>query len=166
MSAVVRSFWLLLHLLSVVVWVGGMVFAHFALRPAANWERLTPAGGITLRSGSAVSAVGLVAPAWYCRLCGRTAGLPDGCLWLWGLARGGLLLSNLPAAFAGLRAVMTTETTRSAVVIRNTSASRRTRPRSGAAGSRCFRHDPGGRGGPAEMLDQEGGHAGAFRGLG
>lgn len=26
--------WLLAHLLGVVVWVGGMVFAHFALRPA------------------------------------------------------------------------------------------------------------------------------------
>jgi uncharacterized membrane protein len=30
-----RDVWLLLHLLAVVVWVGGMVFAHFCMRPAA-----------------------------------------------------------------------------------------------------------------------------------
>lgn len=30
-----REVWLLLHLLAVVVWVGGMFFAHFCMRPAA-----------------------------------------------------------------------------------------------------------------------------------
>jgi uncharacterized membrane protein len=30
-----RELWLFLHLLAVVVWVGGMFFAHFCLRPAA-----------------------------------------------------------------------------------------------------------------------------------
>ena len=30
-----RETWLLLHLVSVVVWIGGMSFAHFCLRPAA-----------------------------------------------------------------------------------------------------------------------------------
>ena len=29
------SLWLMVHLLGVIVWVGGMFFAHFALRPAA-----------------------------------------------------------------------------------------------------------------------------------
>ena len=27
--------WLFLHLVAVAVWIGGMVFAHFCLRPAA-----------------------------------------------------------------------------------------------------------------------------------
>ena len=35
------SLWLLVHLLGVIVWVGGMFFAHFALRPAAA-ELLQP----------------------------------------------------------------------------------------------------------------------------
>ena len=30
-----RELWLFLHLVAVVVWIGGMVFAHFCLRPAA-----------------------------------------------------------------------------------------------------------------------------------
>lgn len=30
-----REFWVFLHLCGVVVWVGGMSFAHFCLRPAA-----------------------------------------------------------------------------------------------------------------------------------
>ncbi len=30
-----RETWLLLHLVSVVVWIGGMTFAHHCLRPAA-----------------------------------------------------------------------------------------------------------------------------------
>jgi uncharacterized membrane protein len=29
------EFWLFLHFVAVVVWIGGMVFAHFCLRPAA-----------------------------------------------------------------------------------------------------------------------------------
>ena len=29
------DFWLFLHFVAVVVWIGGMVFAHFCLRPAA-----------------------------------------------------------------------------------------------------------------------------------
>ena len=35
------SLWLLVHLLGVIVWVGGMFFAHVALRPAAA-ELLQP----------------------------------------------------------------------------------------------------------------------------
>lgn len=35
------SLWLLVHLLGVIVWVGGMFFAHVALRPAAA-ELLAP----------------------------------------------------------------------------------------------------------------------------
>ena len=35
------SVWLLVHLLGVIVWVGGMFFAHMALRPAAA-ELLEP----------------------------------------------------------------------------------------------------------------------------
>lgn len=35
------SLWLLVHLLGVIVWVGGMFFAHMALRPAAA-ELLAP----------------------------------------------------------------------------------------------------------------------------
>ena len=30
-----RDLWIFLHLLGVVVWIGGMSFAHFCLRPAA-----------------------------------------------------------------------------------------------------------------------------------
>jgi len=30
-----RDLWIFLHLLAVVVWIGGMSFAHFCLRPAA-----------------------------------------------------------------------------------------------------------------------------------
>ena len=32
---------LLLHILAVVVWIGGMFFAHYCLRPAAA-EKLSP----------------------------------------------------------------------------------------------------------------------------
>lgn len=35
MTASIHSILVLLHLLGVVAWVGGMLFAHFALRPAA-----------------------------------------------------------------------------------------------------------------------------------
>ena len=38
---------LVLHLLAVVIWVGGMFFAHMALRPAAN-ELLEPAQRLPL----------------------------------------------------------------------------------------------------------------------
>lgn len=41
------SLWLLVHLLGVIVWVGGMFFAHFALRPAAA-ELLQPAQRLPL----------------------------------------------------------------------------------------------------------------------
>jgi uncharacterized membrane protein len=36
-----RNFLLLIHLLSVVAWIGGMAFAHFCLRPVAA-EQLPP----------------------------------------------------------------------------------------------------------------------------
>lgn len=36
-----KELWLLLHLLAVVAWVGGMFFAHFCMRPAAL-ETLSP----------------------------------------------------------------------------------------------------------------------------
>ena len=39
----------LLHVLSIVVWVGGMVFAHFFLRPAAM--ELPPPQRVPLLSG-------------------------------------------------------------------------------------------------------------------
>lgn len=39
----------LLHLLSIIVWVGGMVFAHFFLRPAA--QQLAPAQRVPLMHG-------------------------------------------------------------------------------------------------------------------
>ncbi len=42
--------WLLGHLLGVVVWVGGMVFAHFALRPAA--ATLEPPQRVALMAGT------------------------------------------------------------------------------------------------------------------
>ena len=29
-----QQFWILLHLLGVIVWIGGMFFAHFCMRPA------------------------------------------------------------------------------------------------------------------------------------
>lgn len=30
-----HGFWLMLHLVAVIVWIGGMTFAHYCLRPAA-----------------------------------------------------------------------------------------------------------------------------------
>ena len=39
----------LLHLLSIIVWVGGMAFAHFFLRPAA--QQLAPAQRVPLLHG-------------------------------------------------------------------------------------------------------------------
>jgi uncharacterized membrane protein len=36
-----RNFLLLLHLLAVIVWIGGMFFAHYCLRPVAA-EQLPP----------------------------------------------------------------------------------------------------------------------------
>ncbi len=50
----------LLHLLSIIVWVGGMVFAHFFLRPAA--QQLAPALRVPLMHGVLqrfLAAVGL-----------------------------------------------------------------------------------------------------------
>ncbi|MDP2135366.1 MAG: hypothetical protein Q8J99_17320 [Sulfuritalea sp.] len=41
---------LLLHILAVVVWIGGMFFAHFCLRPAAA-EQLPPAQRLPLLVG-------------------------------------------------------------------------------------------------------------------
>lgn len=44
-----RTWWLLLHVVSVVVWVGGMVFAHYCLRPEA--ARLEPPQRLRLLAG-------------------------------------------------------------------------------------------------------------------
>lgn len=41
---------LLLHILAVVIWIGGMFFAHFCLRPAAA-EQLPPAQRLPLLVG-------------------------------------------------------------------------------------------------------------------
>ena len=45
-----RSFLLLLHLAGVIVWVGGMFFAHFCLRPVAT-EQLPPPQRLPLLAG-------------------------------------------------------------------------------------------------------------------
>jgi uncharacterized membrane protein len=45
---VIASLWLILHVLSAVVWVGGMFFAHQVLRPAA--ASLEPGPRLTLWS--------------------------------------------------------------------------------------------------------------------
>lgn len=54
----------LLHILSIVVWIGGMVFAHFFLRPAALQlpppQRVPLMHGVLQRFFSAV----LVASRW------------------------------------------------------------------------------------------------------
>ena len=44
-----RTLWLMLHLMAVVVWVGGMYFAHVCLRPEA--ARLEPPARLALLSG-------------------------------------------------------------------------------------------------------------------
>ncbi|HET7773980.1 MAG TPA: CopD family protein [Burkholderiaceae bacterium] len=41
-----REFWLLIHLLGVVIWVGGIFFAHMVLRPSV--QELTPAERLPL----------------------------------------------------------------------------------------------------------------------
>jgi uncharacterized membrane protein len=53
---------LFLHLLGTVVWVGGMVFAHFALRPAAV-ETLTPPQRLPLMTAVLGRFFRIVAPA-------------------------------------------------------------------------------------------------------
>lgn len=56
-----RSFWLLLHLLSVIVWVGGMVFAHYCLRPEA--AKLDPPQRLPLMAGVLGRFFAFVTPA-------------------------------------------------------------------------------------------------------
>lgn len=51
----------LLHVLSIIVWVGGMVFAHFFLRPAA--QGLPPAQRVPLLHGVLQRFLGAVAAA-------------------------------------------------------------------------------------------------------
>ncbi len=51
----------LLHVLSIIVWVGGMVFAHFFLRPAA--QALPPAQRVPLMHGVLQRFLGAVAAA-------------------------------------------------------------------------------------------------------
>lgn len=60
-----QQFWILLHLVAVVVWVGGMFFAHFCLRPAAL--ALPPPQRLPLMAGAlgrffawVLGAIGLV----------------------------------------------------------------------------------------------------------
>jgi uncharacterized membrane protein len=60
-----QQFWILLHLAGVVVWVGGMFFAHFCLRPAAL--ALPPPQRLPLMAGAlgrffawVLAAIGLV----------------------------------------------------------------------------------------------------------
>ena len=51
----------LAHVLSIIVWIGGMVFAHFFLRPAA--QALEPAQRVTLMHGVLQRFLGAVAIA-------------------------------------------------------------------------------------------------------
>ncbi|MBS0508886.1 MAG: hypothetical protein JSR53_16035, partial [Proteobacteria bacterium] len=51
----------LAHVLSIIVWLGGMVFAHFFLRPAA--QALAPAQRIPLMHGVLQRFLGAVAIA-------------------------------------------------------------------------------------------------------
>ncbi len=51
----------LAHLLSIIVWIGGMVFAHFFLRPAV--QRLEPAQRVPLMHGVLQRFLGAVAIA-------------------------------------------------------------------------------------------------------
>ncbi len=46
-----REIWLFLHLVAVVVWIGGMMFAHFCLRPAAL-DTLQPPQRLPLMSSA------------------------------------------------------------------------------------------------------------------
>lgn len=51
---------LLLHVASIVIWIGGMVFAHFCLRPAAA-ELLAPPQRVPLMHAALVRFFGIVA---------------------------------------------------------------------------------------------------------
>lgn len=66
-----------LHVLAVVVWVGGMVFTHFFLRPAAGLlppaERLTLMQGVLGRFFAAVLAAAAVTLATGLWMIGRVA---------------------------------------------------------------------------------------------
>ena len=67
----------LLHVLSIIVWVGGMVFAHFFLRPAVQQldapQRLRLMQAVLQRFFNAVSVVVLVALASGVWMLGRVA---------------------------------------------------------------------------------------------
>jgi uncharacterized membrane protein len=71
---------LLVHLLAVVFWVGGMAFAHFALRPALGAlhepaQRLTLLAGVLARffAGVTVAIVLLLASGGYLMAIGAVA---------------------------------------------------------------------------------------------
>jgi uncharacterized membrane protein len=63
--AMLYAFLKTLHVLSIVVWVGGMVFAHFFLRPAASAleppQRLTLMHGVLRRFFTAITYLSLLA---------------------------------------------------------------------------------------------------------
>ena len=85
------------HLAAVAVWIGGMFFAHFCLRPAA-FESLPPAQRLPLMAGALGRFFRWVAVAIVL-------------LWVTGLARlAGVGFGNAPAAWhamAGIAFVMT-----------------------------------------------------------
>jgi uncharacterized membrane protein len=91
-----RNFLLLIHLLSVVAWIGGMAFAHFCLRPVAA-EQLPPPQRLPLLAAVLGRFFKIVSAAivllWVTGLS-RLIGLESPAPWNW-------------HAMAGIAAVMT-----------------------------------------------------------
>lgn len=81
-----RNVWLFVHLMAVIVWIGGMFFAHFCMRPVivARCEppqRLTLMSGILGRFFNAVLVA--VVLIWISGLAMMSAGSGGGMPWYW-----------------------------------------------------------------------------------
>lgn len=105
----------ILHLLAVVLWVGGMVFAHFFLRPSLEAAGLEPPQRLRLMHevlrrflaavGAAVALV-LVSGAWMIERAATMVQATGGVFllpWHWGLMTGLGLVMAVVFAFIRLR---------------------------------------------------------------
>lgn len=94
-----RSIWLFLHFSGVAVWIGGMVFAHFCLRPAAI-ATLQPPQRVALTSAALGRFFGIVAAS-------LVAIWASGIAMFAGLAASGVRPPAAWTAMAGVAALMT-----------------------------------------------------------
>ena len=110
-------FWLCLHLLGVVVWVGGMAFAHLCLRPAV--QALAPAQRLPLFAAAlkrffnmvSVAVVAILVSGLAMMLEVGFAQAPKAwhMMFLTGLVMAGIYLSILLGPWPALRAAVARE---------------------------------------------------------